>query len=348
MNKKYQVFVSSTYDDLRVERQEVIHALLELDCIPSGMELFPAADDDQWSLIKDIIDECDYYILILGGRYGSLSPKGMGYTEMEYQYALKTEKPIIAFLHKTPNSLPKMHTENTQEGAEKFQVFRDLVQNKMCKYWESAQELGSVVSRSLVSLQKRNPGVGWVRADLVPSHDLTLEILELKKEIERLKIQLDDERTKAPIGTEKLAQGTDSFVLNYKFSSSTSNSFSSHKWSGELNVTWDDIFYQLSPLMIDESNDKQLKDSLNIYTRKLGLIELEKDKDFKGHTFSGFYLDEEDFQTIKVQLRALGLIKKSDKVRSVKDIGTYWSLTAYGDSVMNRLRAIPSEVATSI
>ncbi|AJJ54412.1 hypothetical protein BZ17_719 [Yersinia pseudotuberculosis IP 32953] len=344
MNKKYQVFVSSTYDDLRVERQEVIHALLELDCIPSGMELFPAADDDQWSLIKDIIDECDYYILILGGRYGSLSPKGMGYTEMEYQYALKTEKPIIAFLHKTPNSLPKMNTENTPEGTEKFQVFRELVQNKMCKYWESAQELGSVVSRSLVSLQKRNPGVGWVRADLVPSHDLTLEILELKKEIERLKTQLDDERTKAPVGTEKLAQGTDNFVLNYKFSSTTSKSYTSHSWNGELHVTWDDIFYQLSPLMIHESNDRQLKESLNIYTRKLGLVELEKDKDFRGHTFSSFYLDEEDFQTIKVQLRALGLIKKSDKVRSVKDIGTYWSLTAYGDSVMNRLRAIPSEV----
>lgn len=73
MNKKYQVFVSSTYEDLREERQEVMHALLELDCIPSGMELFPAADEAQWSLIKGVIDECDYYILILGGRYGGLS-----------------------------------------------------------------------------------------------------------------------------------------------------------------------------------------------------------------------------------------------------------------------------------
>ena len=52
MEKKYQVFVSSTYDDLRPERQEVIQALLELDCIPAGMELFPAADDDQWTLIE--------------------------------------------------------------------------------------------------------------------------------------------------------------------------------------------------------------------------------------------------------------------------------------------------------
>jgi hypothetical protein len=34
------------------------------------MELFPAADEDQWSLIIGVIDECDYYLLILGGRYG--------------------------------------------------------------------------------------------------------------------------------------------------------------------------------------------------------------------------------------------------------------------------------------
>ncbi|MCX6381232.1 MAG: DUF4062 domain-containing protein, partial [Armatimonadetes bacterium] len=59
MDKRYQVFVSSTYQDLQEERQEVMHALLELDCIPSGMELFPAADEAQWSLIKKVIDDCD-------------------------------------------------------------------------------------------------------------------------------------------------------------------------------------------------------------------------------------------------------------------------------------------------
>ena len=65
IDKKYQVFVSSTYEDLQMERQEVMHALLELDCIPSGMELFPAANEDQWTLIKGVIDDCDYYLVII-------------------------------------------------------------------------------------------------------------------------------------------------------------------------------------------------------------------------------------------------------------------------------------------
>ncbi len=91
--KRYQVFVSSTYEDLQEERQEIMQALLELDCIPSGMELFPAADEDQWTLIKRVIDDCDYFIVVVGGRYGTVSPTtSMSYTQMEYEYALKKGK----------------------------------------------------------------------------------------------------------------------------------------------------------------------------------------------------------------------------------------------------------------
>lgn len=52
------------------------------------MELFPAIDEDQFEFIKKVIDDCDYYLLIIGGRYGSLSDEGVSYTELEYQYAV--------------------------------------------------------------------------------------------------------------------------------------------------------------------------------------------------------------------------------------------------------------------
>jgi len=103
MDKRYQVFVSSTYADLQDERQEVMQALLELNCIPAGMELFPAADDDQWTLIKRVIDDSDYYLVIIAGRYGSTGPEGVSYTEMEYRYALKKGIPIIGFIHGDPS-----------------------------------------------------------------------------------------------------------------------------------------------------------------------------------------------------------------------------------------------------
>ena len=48
MDKRYQVFISSTYQDLQDARQEVSQALLKTDCFPAGMELFPAADEEQF------------------------------------------------------------------------------------------------------------------------------------------------------------------------------------------------------------------------------------------------------------------------------------------------------------
>ena len=88
MEKRYQVFVSSTYADLQEERRNVIQTLMEMDCIPSGMEIFPAADEVQWEFIKKVIYDCDYYVLIIGGRYGSITPEGISYTEKEYDLSV--------------------------------------------------------------------------------------------------------------------------------------------------------------------------------------------------------------------------------------------------------------------
>src|SRR5688572_7770307 len=105
MDKRYQVFVSSTYADLKHERQRVIQALMEMDCIPAGMELFPAADEEQWNFIQRIIDDCDYYLLIIGGRYGSTTPEGVSYTEKEYDYAVQKGLKVIALLHEKPDEI---------------------------------------------------------------------------------------------------------------------------------------------------------------------------------------------------------------------------------------------------
>jgi hypothetical protein len=52
MQKKYQVFISSTYRDLIEERQEVSKSVLDLGHIPAGMETFFSADEEQFSYIK--------------------------------------------------------------------------------------------------------------------------------------------------------------------------------------------------------------------------------------------------------------------------------------------------------
>jgi len=97
MKRKLQVFVSSTYNDLREERQAAVQAILKAGHIPAGMELFTAGDRSQLEIIKNWIDDSDVFMLILGGRYGSIEPKsGKSYIEVEYGYAEELEKPLFA------------------------------------------------------------------------------------------------------------------------------------------------------------------------------------------------------------------------------------------------------------
>lgn len=341
MDKRYQVFVSSTFKDLLESRQEVMQALLELDCIPAGMELFPAADEDQWTLIKRVIDDCDYYIVIIGGRYGSIGPEGKSFTQLEYEYAVEQGKPVIAFLHKEPGKLPAEASEKDPENSQKLEAFRHLAQQKMVRFWITPTDLGSAVSRSIIKLIKSNPAVGWVRADALPSTETTEEILSLRKRIEVLQGELETLSSSAPKETEHLAQGDEEFEIHYSFGAYRSSSFRADaNYTASFYSSWWRIFARVSPLMIDEATDGDLRAELNRMTRQVNVDNLKNDEHLKEYSLQDFRVTDDDFHTIKVQLLALKLIAKSLRSRSVKDKANYWTLTPYGESVMTELRAI--------
>lgn len=317
-----------------------MHALLELDCIPSGMELFPAANETQWDLIKRVIDECDYYILILGGRYGSIGPDGISYTEMEYRYALSIDKPIIAFVHKEPQKIPLGKSESDDVGKAKLAEFRAFVGKRLWKEWSSPADLGSVVSRSLIQLIKKSPAVGWVRANSLADKDAALELLRLKEQVEDLEKQLARTRMSAPKGAERFAQGDDLFLIHVDFKAGES-AWGKVDCFQEFELSWNEIFAAVAPLMIDEVSENGLKMALDAMVKERNIDAIRNSEEFKDDDYiDDFHISINDYQTIKVQLRALGLIAKSEKNRSVKDRGTYWTLTPYGDEVMTRLRAI--------
>ncbi len=165
MEKRYTVFISSTYEDLREEREKVMGALLKLNFIPCGMELFPASSEEQWSLIQRVIDDCDYYILILAGKYGSVNNQGISYTEMEYRYAIKQGKPVIAFVHKCPDTLPANKVECSGKKQKQLENFRKFVKTKLVNFWQNPYELGLQVSISMTKLIAQFPTPGWVKAD---------------------------------------------------------------------------------------------------------------------------------------------------------------------------------------
>jgi hypothetical protein len=348
MEKRYQVFVGSTFKDLIDERQAVLKAVLELDHMPAGMELFPASDDTAWQLIKDVIDSSDYYVLIIGGRYGSLDKTGIGYTEREYEYAVKTDKPVIPLLHKNPDNLPREKTETDKLTWEKLIQFRKKVEsNHTCVYWESAAELKAQVIVGLTSSVKRHPGIGWVRADKVPGEDTISEMLSLRKEIALLKNQLESERKGPPKEAEWLAQGEDEINIKCTFTARRSNpeypNFNDTNYRASIDVTWNNIWKSIAPKLINECSELELNQTIRRYFTSVAKMAFKDHKDLKDATLREFYFSPEDIETCIVQFRALGLMKESIKNRSVKDTKTYWALTSYGDQLMVQLRAIKRE-----
>jgi Domain of unknown function (DUF4062) len=162
--------VSSTFEDLREERTLVQKSLLELNCVPVGMEGFPAADDTTWEFIKREIDSCDYYIVLIGGRYGSIHPRNnISFTEMEYDYAQKAEKPSLGFIA-DPKTILLEKTDKDPEAVPKLAGFIQKVRLKPIRFFSNPHELAGQVATSMKHLIDSKPAVGFVRADTAMAH----------------------------------------------------------------------------------------------------------------------------------------------------------------------------------
>lgn len=340
MDKRYQVFISSTFKDLQEERQAALKAVLELNHMPAGMELFPAADDSAWELIKDVIESSDYYVLIMGGRYGSLDEERLGYTEKEYDFAVSGGKPVVPLLHENPGSLPRNKTETDRASWRKLQEFREKVEKShTCAYWSSSEELKAKLIIGLTSTVKRNPATGWIRADQVPSRATIKDLLVSRQRVEELESQLKAERVEPPPGTEDLMQGDNTLAIKCTFSSLPLGG-RTMTYSYETSPSWNEIFAGVAPTMIMETADNELKRSLDRFFARFADSELAGFKEFKGAQQTNFKFDDDVIVTCIVQLRALGLITESRRKRSLRDARTYWTLTPYGDLQMTRLRAL--------
>jgi hypothetical protein len=314
--------------------------------MPAGMELFPASDESAWQLIQDVIESSDYYVLLIGGRYGSLDEDGISYTENEYDYAFSNKTPVIALLHKNPDNLPRGKTDTNKDAWNKLKAFREKVESKhTCVYWETPEDLKAKLIVGLIAMVKKRPAVGWVRADSVPSDATIREVLDLKSKLSEAQEHLEQLRNSAPAGTEQLMQGDDVFQMEVKFSVIKSDR-KMVSYKAAIIPSWNDIFAATAPVLIYEASDSLLRNSFKKFIWHFTEEMYGEDEGIIGGSFHAISLKNDgDMDTLIIQLRALGLIKESERKRSVKDIGTYWTLTPFGDHQMVQLRALQREPA---
>lgn len=198
LDKKYQIFISSTFKDLKTARLKVRDAILSIYHFPVGMEMFGAADEDPWEIIKKDIDESDYYILIIGKCFGSEVPgEGISYTQKEFRYAVSQSIPVLAFIMKDDAPTKPTFQETEKDRIKKLKEFRREVEShRTVDYWSNPDELAAKVVSSLSRQMVRKPRTGWVRAsefDIEKSH---AELLELAEKIRSLEEENEDLRAK--------------------------------------------------------------------------------------------------------------------------------------------------------
>jgi hypothetical protein len=167
IRKKLQVFISSTYEDMKDERQVAVQAVLEARHIPAGMELFAAGDESQLETIRRWIDESDVFLLLLGGRYGSIEPKsGKSYIEVEYNYALEQNKAYFALVLSEPaidEKSEQVGPKIREQGRpDLLAAFRQKVLSKTCASVETPGDIRAEILKSLHEFETRDDLVGWV------------------------------------------------------------------------------------------------------------------------------------------------------------------------------------------
>ena len=167
--RKFSIFISSTYEDLKEERQALVGVALENNFIPVGMEQFHAAPTSQWNVITKMIDECDFYLLVIGARYGSIDEEtGISYTEKEYNYAKNKGLPVLVLI-KQSSAISENEKDTGNDKYEKMKrldEFRERVKNdkNTVDFFTDLNSLKYVASPTFRNAANYvDDNVGWVR-----------------------------------------------------------------------------------------------------------------------------------------------------------------------------------------
>ena len=172
MEQKYQIFISSTYKDLIEERSLASLTVLRASHIPAGMELSSGANENTLDVIYRWIDASDVFVLILGRRYGDLSPiHGLSYTHLEYNHALSRRIPIIVILltdkyinTKVTNGKIQATEAFERSNADKLTAFRQsATSEKYCLLIDDVSAIEATLLRAISAVERTFLINGWVR-----------------------------------------------------------------------------------------------------------------------------------------------------------------------------------------
>ena len=325
MASKYQVFVSSTFRDLVDERDLVIKAILEMGHIPVGMEIFSAADEEQWNIIKKQIDQSDYYVVVIAHRYGTCDPSGLSYTEKEYDYALSKSIPTLGFVLEDTITWPKDKADSEKAALKRLKAFKEKIKSKPVSFWKNGEDLYGRCSIALMKAFNAYPREGWVRASQVQDTAAAKEIVRLSSENAELRKKLATYAAAADQDT-AMAKVIETLRGNNRKISVWKKT--AKDWEFSKEVTLYQIFEVLAPEM-------QIEFPLTYIARYVATNILSVPSTELRATWP---TPRNSIRSILADLAALECVEPSGKGKPVTDNDEYWSLSNFGAKLWAQMR----------
>ncbi|GAA5442616.1 hypothetical protein Misp06_00790 [Microbulbifer sp. NBRC 101763] len=336
MSNKYQIFVSSTYKDLKEHRDQVIKAVLEMGHIPVGMEMFSAADEGQWSIIKRQIDQSDYYVVILANRYGSVTDEGLSYTEKEYDYAVSKGIPILGFVLDDEALWPSQHTDTVPKEVSSLKEFKIKVKQKHVSFWKNTDDLYGKCSIALMKAFTSDPREGWVRASEATNIKMANELTRLSAENSELRKQIKNIETDAK---EKRSRENNKIInILLKNERPVPVRLCEGDYVEEAcKINLFRLFNYLAPEMLIEKSVNDISTYVAVVIANFEASELYMPYPIPRNIVKDWIAD----------LSALELVSPSSKKKPITDMEEYWALSERGKEILNILRRMMLEETDS-
>lgn len=327
MEKIFHVFVSSTYVDLIDERKRVSEAVAKAGYVAEGMEIFPASSQKQMDFIERVIDRCDYYILILAGKYGSLSDDGQSYTEKEFHYAKSKGIPILTFMRKDIEELPSKYVEKVNAVQGKLETFKNtLKSDSIVDFWDKPDELAMKALAALSQARVSHQGVGWIRADRAAGEDILNEINDLRKTNYDLQTKLSSQKPSPIFDDLNLAD------LDEKFEFRVTTHRPGYAASDKrfFSLSWRVILASIGFKYRTPSNTNGLRSGLSRAIRDVNILPSDMT----------FQIEMADQERILMQMEALGMMDANTLKLKRGGSAIFHKLSAKGLATMLRENAV--------
>lgn len=296
LDKRYQVFITTSGKEMQPERMVVSQTLIGMGFFSWGLEQRTPLST---AFARRQIDDCDYVFLLLGSQYGEQSVSGVSYLQLEYIYAVTKQKPIIVFMHESPELRDESLQETRQELKDRFTEFRHQLQKEVEQVitFRTLRDLEIGIRSYMPQMLERYPVLGWVRPR---------SIQVLQDEIDQLKLQLAQAKTQQnqanedPFLSLPRVTMTDLFGLDYRMHAYQDGNFK------ELNpireMTWAEILKILAVEFAEAAPEEYFSKVLNQFLNDTGLIDAQKYMP-RAHAISRCQINVRTLHMIKQQMR---------------------------------------------